>query len=195
MNTPGSPRFFLKVLIGAVTLAAIFMAALIRYVTYEPPVGGDFVLTFRGEPWIFSKAPKDLNILYIGYAKCPDVCPMTLSHAGQAFRSLSESEAKDVRLVFLSVDRDNDNPDDVANYAAQFFPSFIGLSGSRDEIDKAVSMYRASYMIEKNPKSYLGYSIAHTDRLFFLNRKGVVVAMISGPKSAEEILKTIKENL
>lgn len=50
-------------------------------------------------------------------------------------------------------------------------------------------------MLEKNPKSYLGYSIAHTDRLFFLNKKGYVIDSISNPRSADEILLKIKEHL
>ncbi|MBX3040954.1 MAG: SCO family protein, partial [Bdellovibrionaceae bacterium] len=89
----------------------------------------------------------------------------------------------------------NDKPDEVAEYAAQFFPEFLGLSGSREEIDKTVFLFHASYIVEKDPKSYLGYSIAHTDRLFFLDQKGQVVAMLASPKSADDILKLIKENL
>ena len=36
-------------------------------------------------------------------------------------------------------------------------------------IDLAIKPFGASYMVEENPKSYLGYSIAHTDRIFVLN--------------------------
>lgn len=185
----------LKVLIGALGGAALVIAVLLWSALREPCLGGDFELTERGRPWTFSVQPKKLNILYIGYAKCPDVCPMTLAFTAEAFRGLDETERKNVRLLFLSVDRDNDRPDDVADYAAQFFPDFIGLSGSREQIDKTVSMFNASYIVEKNPKSYLGYSIVHTDRLFFLNSAGIQIATIPTPRSSELILKTIKENL
>lgn len=185
----------IKALIGAAVVVALQMAGLYWYVRYEPPMGGDFDLSYRGQAWRFSEQAKGLNILYIGYAKCPDVCPMTLSFTGQAFRSLSEDEKQKVRFLFLSVDYTHDRPDDVADYAAQFFPSFIGLSGFREQIDKTVSLFHASYIVEENPKSYLGYSISHPDRLYFLNKKGVVVATVSSPRSAEVILKTIKEKL
>ncbi|MBX3022949.1 MAG: SCO family protein [Bdellovibrionales bacterium] len=189
------PGFTVKALAISFVAAAFCSLGLIWYLTYEPPVGGDFSLTYRGNEWRLSQNAKELNILYFGYTKCPDVCPLTLSHAGQAFHGLTEDEAKRVHLLFLSVDRDNDVPEDVANYAAHFFPSFLGLSGTREQIDKTIAMYHASYIIEKDEKSHLGYSIAHTDRLFFLNNNGVVQATISNPRSSEEIIKTIKEHL
>lgn len=187
--------FFLKALIGAFVCAAVVLAGVIWYIQREPPVGGDFELSYRGQPWKFSDQPKKLNVLYIGYAKCPDICPMTLSFAGQAFRSLTEEEKQKVRLLFLSVDRDNDRPEDVADYAAQFFPSFIGLSGSREQIDETVAKFHATYMVEKNPNSYLGYSISHADRLYFLNAKGQLIDTVSSPRSSELVLNAIRENL
>lgn len=179
----------------AALVFSLVIAALVFYINYEPAVGGDFDLTYRAQEWKFSDHTKDLNLLYIGYAKCPDVCPMALSYAGYAFKNLSPAELEKVQLLFLSVDRDNDLPDDVANYAAQFFPTFLGLSGSRQQVDATVSLFGASYMVEENPKSYLGYSIAHTDKLYFLNKKGIVIHTIQSPRSAESIIEIIKENL
>ncbi len=158
-------------------------------------LGGDFNLNHRGQAWNFSKNARELNLLYIGYAKCPDVCPLSLSHAGQAFQELTEKQAKNVQLIFVSVDFENDNPESVAEYTAQFSPSFVGLTGNEAEIRKAVDLFGASFMTEKNPKSYLGYSISHTDRLFFLDEDGIVVDTIPNPRVSGEILNKIKEYL
>jgi len=121
---------------------------------------------------------------------------MSLSYAGDAFRMLKSDELSDVRFLFLSVDQAHDKPNDVADYAANFFPTFIGLSGSKEQIDKTIGLFPASYVLEENPKSYLGYSISHTDRIFFLNSKGVVIDSISGSKEgSDSIYKKIKENI
>ncbi len=157
--------------------------------------GGDFQLTYRGQPFQFSAAPKKLNLLYFGYAKCPDVCPLTLTFAGKAFKQLTPDEMINLRLMFVSVDAEHDNPNDVADYATNFFPEFIGLSGSQAQIDAAIGLFPASYMVEKNPKSYLGYSIIHTDRIFFLDDKGRVLDSVVGPRESESILAKIKEHL
>ncbi len=186
----------LRLFAVVVAVGAIYFGFQIWQTMKGPAFGGDFTLTFRGHSWTFSSEPKKLNLLYFGYTKCPDVCPMSLSYAGGAFSMLKASELKDVRFIFLSVDQSHDKPDEVADYASNFFPEFVGLSGSKEQIDKTIALFPASYILEENPKSYLGYSISHTDRIFFLNSKGIVIDSVSGSKDgADAIYKTIKEHL
>lgn len=186
---------FFKALGASFLVATLALLGLIWLATKSQSYGGDFELVHKSSAWKLSDHSRDLNILYLGYAKCPDVCPMTLSITSEAFSKLSKSELKKVHLLFLSVDRDNETPEEVAEYASQFFPSFLGLSGSRKQIDHVASIFFASYMIDKDPKSYLGYSIVHTDRLFFLDHKGMVIETIQNPRSSELILETIRKNL
>ncbi len=186
----------LRILTTIAIVGAIYFGFAIWKTMKGPTFGGNFTLTYRGQNWIFSDAPKKLNMLYFGYTKCPDVCPVSLSNAGSAFRMLNDGELKDVRFIFLSVDQSHDKPDEVADYATNFFPTFIGLSGSKEQIDRTIGLFPASYMLEENPKSYLGYSISHTDRIFFLDSDGLVIDSITGSKEgAESIYKKIKEHL
>lgn len=188
-------KVFVRALGAAVLITAISLAATIWYTTKEPSFGGNFSLTYRGNAWDFSENPKEINLLYFGYAKCPDVCPLTLSYAGAAFRKLSKDELAKLRLIFVSVDQEHDKPNDVADYATNFFSDFVGLSGSQQQIDNTIHLFPASYMIEKNPKSYLGYSISHTDKIFFLDKNGKVFDSVAGPRDVEPILTKIKEHL
>ncbi|MCO5113389.1 MAG: SCO family protein [Bdellovibrionaceae bacterium] len=201
MNTSSSQKISIKYILQALGVSA-FLAAILVFVMMEvmrgqtePSYGGDFTLSFRDQPWSFSDHTKKLNVLYIGYAKCPDVCPMSLSVAAQAFQKLSEKELQKVQLVFVSVDHENDTDTEVANYAEQFFSEFVGLSGSEEQLKKTVSQFYSSYLLEKDPSSYLGYSISHTDRLYFLNSKGMVVSTIPNPRDADEVFKMIRAKL
>lgn len=180
-------------IIGGISLAALVALALaVFFYQREIADGGDFELTYRNAPWRFSDHAKEINLLYIGYARCPDVCPMTLSHVAQAFKKLTPAEQQKVSFLFLSVDRDHDNPDDVATYAAQFNPSFLGLSGSRAQVDQVSRLYHASYIIDTDPNSRLGYSISHADRIHFLNQDGKVLTKIQSALSADEIVAALK---
>jgi protein SCO1/2 len=186
---------FLKAILLAVVIGLAILGAILWKISRVPPVGGDFQLTFHGQPWEFSRNAPKLTLLYFGYVKCPDVCPLTLSRAGDAFRQLSADDLKKVRLIFVSVDQAHDTPQSVADYAASFFPSFVGLSGSKKQIDDTIRLYPASYIVENDPKSYLGYSISHTDKIFFLNDKGIMIDSIPNPRDAKMISQKIKENL
>lgn len=196
-TTTAKPKwstFFIALFAALFVFSALFFG-FVSYVQNQNTVGGDFELTYKDEPWKFSDHSKKLNLFYIGYAKCPDVCPMSLSVASDAFKELNARQKKNIQLIFLSVDHENDNPEEVAKYAQQFNPEFVGLSGSKEQIDQAVSLFHASYLLEKTPDTYLGYSISHTDRFFFLNSKGRVEAMIANPRSKDEVLNVIKETL
>ncbi|MES2856802.1 MAG: SCO family protein [Bdellovibrionota bacterium] len=190
-----SQNLIFKITALSVSIVAILVGGFVWWSQREPEMGGDFQLTHLDSPWKFSDNVKPLSILYVGYAKCPDVCPLSLSHSGQAFQKLDAKELEQVQLIFLSVDHANDTAENVATYAKQFFPAFIGLTGDKDSIDKTVDLFGASYMVDKDPKSYLGYSIAHTDRLFFLDRDGHVIDSIQNPRSAELILSKIRSHL
>lgn len=190
-----SLKVFVVALLCATFVSGVLLFSLIKMANTTPTVGGSFELKYRGAEWRFLDHNKRLNLLYIGYARCPDVCPMSLSVVAQAFLKFSENELKQIQLLFLSVDYQNDKPDDVADYAAQFFKDFVGLTGTKEQIDFVVNLFGASYLMEKNPKSYIGYSIAHTDKIFFLNEKGEVIKSIANPRSDEQIYQSVKQLL
>lgn len=190
-----SVKLIIKATVGAAILASVGLWLILTYANQTPKMKADFELSYRGELWLLNKNSKKLTLFYAGYAKCPDVCPLSLSFSSQAFKKLNKKELGQIQFVFLSVDQENDSPNNVADYAAQFFPSFVGLSGTKEQIDKAVKSVGASYMVEKNPKSYLGYSIAHSDRIFILDKKGIVVDSIPNPRSDELIYNKIRELL
>lgn len=167
--------FLFALAASALTLATVFWLN-----NRERTYGGDFNLNFKNTNWKFSINPKQLNLIYFGYAKCPDVCPMTLTYTGQAFRKLTSEELKNVRFIFVSVDYEHDNPNDVADYAHNFFPEFIGLSGSQQQIDSTINLFPATYAVEKNENSFLGYSIMPTDRIFFLTKRGISIDSVPG---------------
>lgn len=184
---------FSFVIIGLVLLSVL--AGVIFLEMRGPRTGGNFELASAEGPWEFKDHAKELNLLYMGYSKCPDVCPLVLAHASQSFHALSEAEVSKTSLIFVSVDFEHDTPTDVATYAAQFYKSFIGLTGSQQQIDSVSHLFNAAYVKENQPDSYLGYSIAHADRIYFLNNKGSILDKLQSPRNSNEILSKIRELL
>ena len=185
----------LKVIIVSFVVTLGLLGLAFYFGFKQPRLGGDFTLNHRGSPWSFSQNSKSLNVLYVGYAKCPDVCPLSLSVAGQTFRNLQEKELSDINFVFVSVDHENDTAENVANYASQFFSSFVGLTGTKEQIDQLVDQFGTSYVVDKNTKSQMGYLIGHADRFYFLDSKGYVKDTLSNPRDHKKVLQKIRKNL
>ena len=58
-------------------------------------------------------------VLFFGYASCPDICPTTMVQLSQVMHELGP-EAKNVRILFVSVDPHRDTPDKLQAYVDAF---------------------------------------------------------------------------
>lgn len=124
--------------------------------------------------------------IYFGYTFCPDICPATLANVGQALRKIGEDKASQVQTIMISLDPERDTPEKLAEYVAHFHPSFIGITGSQDELAKVTSLYGIFY--EKHVEAgATGYLIDHTATLLVLDRQGYLKLVFPFGVTSEEI--------
>src|SRR5687767_12669306 len=109
----------------------------------EPyPVASEIDLTRSdGSRFRLSELRGDVVLVFFGYTACPDVCPTTLAELRQALSELNARDVERVKVVFVTVDPDRDSPERVQEYVAQFNPAFIGLSGSKTDLEKVWAEY------------------------------------------------------
>jgi len=85
---------------------------------------------------------RPVTLVYAGYTRCPDVCPLVLARLAEALRRLPAGTRARVGVVMVSVDP-RDRPEDVAAYARRFDPSFVGVAPSpawRRRFEEAVGV-------------------------------------------------------
>ena len=79
-------------------------------------------------------------ILEFGYTFCEDVCPVTLAHLTEVYKKLG-SAARDVQLIYVTVDPERDNPERLREHLTAFNPSFLGATGTPDELQAVQKAY------------------------------------------------------
>lgn len=138
----------------------------------EPfPLAADFELTnVNGDTFRLSDQRDKIVLLFFGYTSCPDVCPTTLAELNLALKQIPE-KADQVQVVFVSVDPERDTPQVVQAYASRFNSSFIGLSGSLDELEKIWQEYGVFREISES-ESAAGVIINHTARVTLVDKDG-----------------------
>ena len=111
-----------------------------------------------------------MTVVFFGYTHCPDICPTTLSELAATMNLLGE-KAKQVQVLFISVDPARDTPDLLAQYVPAFHPSFIGLTGSPEDIAKVAKQYQAFY---KRHDAGQGkpYTMDHSAGSYVFDRQG-----------------------
>lgn len=111
-------------------------------------------------------------LIYLGYTNCPDFCPATLAKFQQVAERL-EDGAANVEFVFITVDPDRDTPEVISAYMSRFDPSFIGLSGTPEELERVWNGYGAGRFIEE-VDSELGYVVSHSTRVWVIDKNGLL---------------------
>jgi protein SCO1 len=109
-------------------------------------------------------------ILYFGYTHCPDICPATLANLAEVFHRLGP-RAKDVRMLFVTVDPNRDTPGLLNSYVHAFAPEIDGLRGTPDQLARLARRYRVIYSV--TPKSAgQDYEVTHSSAVFFFDPQG-----------------------
>jgi cytochrome oxidase Cu insertion factor (SCO1/SenC/PrrC family) len=154
-------------------------------------VGGPFTLTDQaGRQRSDSEFRGQLMIVYFGYTFCPDVCPADLMAITQALDELGPV-ASGIQPVFITLDPERDTSKVLGEYVAAFHRSFVGLTGSPEQIRKVANAYKAFYAKVPGQRAD-EYAIDHTGVIYLMGRDGQYLGFMppqTGPERLTEILR------
>jgi protein SCO1/2 len=159
-------------------------------VIQSPEPSYDFTLTGADGDISLSDFRGNLVLLYFGYTFCPDICPGTLANVAQALRDM-DSQAGDVQLIMVSLDPERDTPEKLAEYMGHFHPSFIGITGAKEQLDEITSLYGIFYQVNEGSDA-TGYLIDHTATLMVIDRQGYLKLVFPFGVTANEIADDLK---
>jgi protein SCO1/2 len=131
------------------------------------------------------------SAVFFGYTYCPDVCPTSLQALAQAKAALGAA-AKDLQVVFISVDPDRDTPAQMKAYlAAPAFPQpTLGLTGSAQQITATAKAYRVYYQKQGSGE---GYAVNHSAIIYLMNPDGKFDRVIAQSLTPAEIATQIRQ--
>lgn len=189
---------FMKTLLGIWVAVLVLAAGWIGWDAYrggQPAIGGPFALIDHdGKPFSSEQLKGKPTLIYFGYTFCPDVCPTSLLLMETAMDQLGNDANKKVNLVFITVDPERDTPQLLKGYVPNFGPTFIGLTGTPEQIAAAARAYRVYF--QKVPgKEGSPYLMDHSSIVYLLDRNGRFVAHFTHEAKAEAIAAAVKRQL
>jgi protein SCO1/2 len=78
-----------------------------------------------------------LTLLFFGYTRCPDVCPVHMTNIAVALRAFAWERRDSIRVVFVTTDPERDTPERLREWTESIDPSFIALRGTPAALDSA----------------------------------------------------------
>jgi protein SCO1 len=159
-----------------------FHGAVIQSTTPAPTVD---LVAHTGERTSLGDFAGKVVVVYFGYTFCPDVCPTTLGRLATALDLLGD-EAENVQVLMVSVDPERDTPEVLARYVPGFDDSFLGLTGSRQEVAELATVYGV-YFEKANVEGAAGYLVDHTATVMVVDRDGYLKLVLPFDVSAADI--------
>jgi protein SCO1/2 len=132
-------------------------------------------------------------VLYFGYTHCPDECPTTLANLATVLHDLGP-RAKNVRVLFVSVDPKRDTLPILRAYVSSFAPEIDGLRGTNDQIAALARRYRVLYRVTPASEGS-GTQVMHSDSTFFFDPSGHARLVTTSTDDTKAIAKDAKRLL
>eukprot|EP00249_Psilotum_nudum_P013546 c24390_g2_i1 orf=163-1032(+) len=120
-------------------------------------IGGPFkLINHEGKLVTDQDFSGNWTLIYFGFTHCPDICPEELQKIVQAVDLIEKDSGIKITPVFISVDPERDNVEQIHEYVKEFHPRLVGLTGSVDDIKEVAREYRVYYMkTEEDESDYL----------------------------------------
>lgn len=163
--------------------------------TGQPLVGGPFTLTNQdGQVVDQSILEGKWSLVFFGFTYCPDYCPTTLGVLNAVQERMGD-KAKDLQIVFISIDPERDTPQMLKDYlSSDGFPDdVIGLTGTPEQVAQVAKAYRAFYQKVGEGE---GYTMNHGLTVYLMGPDGrfrSAVAHDLGPSRTATLIENAME--
>lgn len=161
------------------------------YAEPYPPAPEIELTRDNGASFKLSGMRGNIVLLFFGYTSCPDVCPTTMAELKQALEALHQNDAKQVKVLFVTVDPERDTPERVQQYVNHFNSDFIGLSGTESEL---ADVWKDYGVFRENVEGTFaaGYLVNHTARVTLIDRNGNLRLSYAFDTPVESIVHDLK---
>ncbi len=185
-------------------LAALGLGLMLWGCTAAPPegplagssIGGPFALVDqRGHGFTDRDLKGRYALIYFGYTFCPDVCPLDvqrLSAGLTAFEAAHPALGARVVPVFVTVDPARDTPPALVQFAANFHPRLVALTGTPAAIDAARVAYRI-YARRAGPPGATDYLVDHLAVTYLMGPDGKPVSFLAHGSTAPQVTAELEK--
>lgn len=153
-------------------------------------IGSHFsLLDHDGNPVTQDTYAGSFKLVFFGFSSCPDICPATLQKLSSALNQTGP-QADNVRVLFITVDPENDTPEALKTYLSEYGGRFTGLTGTQAQIDEMI----ASFKVYAEKAETLGgnVSINHSAITYFMGPDNRLLEVFDSSDGPDAIAGAIR---
>lgn len=166
----------------------------------DPPlpidVGGPFSLTDHNGNRITNETYSGKHMLvFFGYTNCQVMCSISLNRIGGALSLLEQENASvlsKLAPLVVTVDPDNDTPDQLKASLSKYHSALIGLTGSSDDLAQIYTAYKQAPSVldtQMNGKDV----VTHSSYFYLMDPKGKLQTFFPPILNSESMAGILKK--
>jgi protein SCO1 len=140
-----------------------------------------------GQPLNLNRYHGKVVLLAFGYSSCTAVCPVTLHTFALAVRKLGPAAAG-IQVVYVTVDPERDTPARLKQFLANFDPTFIGGTGTEQQLAQVLKDYGVSAKKIAYEKTYV---YDHSSFTYLLDRNGRIRGLMPYGHGADDFVNDL----
>lgn len=161
-----------------------------------PKVGGPFQLINQDGKTITEQDLRGrYSLVYFGFTHCPDICPEELDKMARMFDVVQAERPDGLLPVFVTCDPARDGPKELKEYLAEFHPSFIGLTGTYEQIKAMCKAYRVYFSTPSQVKPGQDYLVDHSIYFYLMDPEGDFVEALGRQHSPDQAARIILDHM
>ncbi|KAI5067447.1 hypothetical protein GOP47_0017975 [Adiantum capillus-veneris] len=129
------------------------------------------------------------TLIYFGFTHCPD----EMQKMAEAIDVLEKKDGIRVYPIFISVDPERDNVEQVREYVKEFHPRLIGLTGTLDDNRQVAREFRVYYM--KTEEEGSDYLVDHSIIMYLMDPQMDFIKFFGKNYDVKALADGIKEEI
>lgn len=162
----------------------------------QPRIVSPFTLVdSHNRPFTLKTLQGHWNLVFFGFTHCPQLCPTTLATLNQVYQQLQSSPHTTLpQIVFISIDPEQDNSEQIARYLQSFNAAFLGATGTDDQLARLTQELNVLYAKVRPPNSDpdTPYTIDHSGTILLMNPQGQFAGVFTLPHAVSDMVHDMK---
>lgn len=174
-----------------VTVSLLLVSAIFATTANAQSLGGSFSLTAQNGKRVTDKDfIGKYMLVYFGFTSCPDVCPLTVKKIDDALTKLGPKSAQ-IIPVLITIDPERDTPEVMQRFLAPISKRFVGLTGTREEINAVMEKYKTFAQRIPDMQDPKNYTFMHAEFIFVMSPQGTFYSLLQGQQTADYIAQSL----
>ncbi len=143
------------------------------------------LIDHSGKPLTRASLNDQWSLVFFGFTHCPDICPIGLQTLSDMVNAIDDPDVNGaLRVYFVSVDPERDQPEVLRDYVTYFHPEFTGATAPMEKLRVLTGSLGIAHSIVNRVEGSPDYAVEHSGAIVLINPQAEFAGLFSSPQDA-----------